>query len=1407
DFIRPFDLTRSPLMRSALVEHPGGHCTWMVDMHHIITDGTSVNILGNEFMALYSGETLPPLRVHYKDFSTWRDGETMKESIKLQETFWLEQYRDEAPVLNLPIDFPRPPVQGFEGDRSRFELSPRQTKGLKEMALFSGATLYMVLLAVIHVWLSKISGQEDIITGAPLAGRGHEDLRKIIGMFINTLAPRNFPRSHLTFNAFLQQVKTNTLRAFDNQDYQLEDLAQLVSGQVYHDAGHNPLFDVMFQLETFDNQTLEIPGLTLKPFPLEHKIAKFDIALNAWEDDQQLCFSVEYCTRLYKEETILRLSRYFKRIIDSVLEDPDREIARITLISEDEKRRVLFDFNQSHIDYPGDRTLHRMFEDREEKNPHRTALIFKDRTLTYRQLNHRSNLLAAVLREKGTVPGTVVALMLERSLEMIIGIFGILKAGGAYLPVDPDYPEERVNYMLKDSGAGILLSNLGTGNALNAASLNSPLERGTRRRRGGGVATGETASHKANQLCYIIYTSGSTGNPKGVVTTHYNAARVIDKTNYIQITPKDRLLQWSNYAFDGSIFDIYGALCNGAALVMLSGGEAANPGQLADVICRESVTVFFVTTALFNLLVDQQPRIFANLRKILFGGEQVSAPHTRRALEHAGKGKIIHVYGPTEATVFATYYPVDHIEKNVDTIAIGQPLSYTALYILDVRLQPAAIGLTGEIYIGGSGIARGYLNRPGLTARRFVSNPFVGEDRLYKTGDLARWLPDGNIRFIGRTDHQVKIRGFRIELGEIQAQLMKHPQVKDSVVVVMGEQSNDKTLCAYFVPVHPGDSEHSPPEPSQIKKFLSVRLPAYLVPSYLVPLEQIPLSHSGKVDRNALPDPMTVITGDSVSLPRDEIQRRLVEIWVEVLDIEERQVGIDSDFFEVGGHSLKATLLTAAVHKAFHVKVTLADLFREPTIRALAQFIRQSGKTRFVDLEKIEEREFYPLSFNQKRLWFLHRLEPSGSFFNMPGRIPLEGPVEVEHIRRILAQLVERHESFRTGFKEVRREPVQFVVDGADIPFEFIDMSDLEPRQKERERHQAYHHIARSPFDLEQPPIFRTLLVKLSEDRYELMINKHHIITDGWSDAILTREFLHLYDGYRSGNGSISGNDGNGLQPMELQYKDFCHWHNRQMNDPRLSQESRAFWRAKLENGFPALRFPAAFYEHRDNRAGAGWMAGVNRQMLDRLDRLAQTHNTSLFMVLFSVYILTLNRFTHQEEIVCSIISAGREHISLKNIIGFFVNSIPFDTRVRRGEPFGHFLRRVKDDTLEVFKHQHHPIELVADELKIRVPEISVSINMTNITDAAQMEEIESFEPYHIDETQDARFDLETYFTPCRNGIRLYWNYKKKMFRPDTIAYIADEYMKMLEFFAENSSGSYENYEETLKETVLWDEI
>ncbi|MCK4764860.1 MAG: amino acid adenylation domain-containing protein, partial [Candidatus Aminicenantes bacterium] len=1005
-FVRIFDLSQAPLLRAGLIKIGETRHILLIDTHHIVFDGTSRMIFLQELLELYAGGELPPLKIQYKDYSEWLNSDKKRDSIKKQEQYWLEQFAGEIPVLDLPADYKRPPLQVFSGRSLRFGLEPKESKMLRELALKEGATLYMVLLAILNVLLSKLSGREDIIIGTPAAGRAHPDIQGTIGLFVNTLANRNYPRAERSFIEFLREVKEKSLRGFENQEYQFEELIEKI--EVSRDVSRNPLFDVMFAFQNIEFTELEIPGLKIGPYEHKRDTTIVDLNVQAYEANDELFFVLDYCTALFKQETIERFIKYFKRIVTSLVKNAEKKIAGIEIISAEEKRQLLHEFNDTAVDYPRDKTVHELFEEQVTGSPGKIAVVETGfasgfphmpstggsktppalhSALTYKELDRRADRLAAALNRKGAGPGTIVGIMVFRSIEMITGLFAILKAGSGYLPIEPGYPAARKEYLLKDSGAKLLLTTRELSEA-GAAFKNPGFETMFFDSRDeekeipspGGMEPGRDISEPAacgsrpipntgRPLAYVIYTSGSTGKPKGVMIEHRS---VVNRLNWMQkaypLDEQDVILQKTTFVFDVSVWELFWWSMVGCTVCLLEPGGEKSPESIVEAVERSRVTTMHFVPSMLAVFLEYcenytDPVRLSGLRQVFASGEALLTNHVERfnSLFNQGNGiRLINLYGPTEATVDVSYYNCNTGE-NVKSIPIGKPIDNIRLYIVDKGLHLQPIGLAGELCIAGDGLARGYLNRPGLTAENFVESPFIPGDILYKTGDLANWLPDGNVEFTGRIDHQVKIRGFRIELGEIEENLLSHKDIKEAVLITGAAAKGDKYLCAYIVSRTSGIVDTA-----ELREYLSQKLPDYMVPSYFMQLERIPLTPNGKVNRKALPEP-EIKREETYAAPRDKIEEQLVEIWSKVLNIEPSAVGIDDNFFELGGHSLKATIMIPRIHKALKVRLPLSVVFRVPNIRGLAEYIKEAAKGEYVSIKSAGGPGVYAISSIQER--------------------------------------------------------------------------------------------------------------------------------------------------------------------------------------------------------------------------------------------------------------------------------------------------------------------------------------------------------------------------------------------------------------------------------------------------------
>jgi len=965
------------------------------------------------------------------------------------------------------------------------------------------------------------------------------------------------------------------------------------------------------------------------------------------------------------------------------------------LMTEEETEQLLAGFNDTATDYPSGKTVHRLFEEQVARTPDAVAVYGSYRTyktyMTYSGLNRRADQLVSLLREKGVRPGAVVGIMVERSVEMIVGILGILKAGSAYMAIDPGYPEERKRYMLADSGATFLLTARDIKGCREQACLFQ------------ARTAPDNDAQTSNTLCYIIYTSGSTGRPKGVMVEHRNVVRLVKNTNFVSFSETLKILQTGALEFDASTFEIWGALLNGGSLYLVDKDVILEPGELNVLIGKHRITTLWLTSSLFNRMVDADIDVFRGLRHLLVGGEALSPVHINRVRGRFPGLEVINGYGPTENTTFSTTFSIDRDYSQ--NIPIGRPIANSTAYILDPEGGLVPVGVSGELIVGGDGVSRGYLNNPELTGKKFSwgsrgsrgagshlimhpvwqntgeqippVSPHIGppchgapgrrRQRFYKTGDLARWLSDGNIEFLGRIDQQVKLRGFRIELGEIETQLLRHPDIREAVVVVRGEESVDKYLCAYIVPGGPV------PVPA-LEQFLAQTLPGYMVPAHFVVLEKIPLTANGKVDRNALPAP-EIASSAEYAAPRDPMEKKLAELWSEVLGIAVDRIGIHDDFFELGGHSLSGTSLASAVHKTFNVRLPLPRLFEMPVFAELSRYIKTAAEDPYRPLGPVEEKEYYPLSSAQQRFYVLQQMDPGSESYNITEITQLEGELESEGLETAFRKLIRRHESLRTSFRLAGNGPVQEIHERVEFKIE----THGDPR---------IDRFVRA-FDLSRAPLFRVGIVKTGENRHLLMVDMSHIISDGISLGLFIKDFIALYDGQS-------------LPPLPLRYRDYAGWQNRRLDSGELDEQER-YWLREFSGEFPHLDLPLDFPrppvrdfrgDHVDVEAGA--------KLTEELKRHARKTGSTLYMVLLAAYALLLFKYTGNETVVIGSPDAGRSHADLDNIIGLFVNTLALKLHLDHRDSFDQIMAMVKEKVMGAFENRDYPFDLLVDKLGFR---------------------------------------------------------------------------------------------------------
>ncbi|NMO13901.1 non-ribosomal peptide synthase/polyketide synthase [Pyxidicoccus fallax] len=1382
DARRPFDLTRGPLLRATLLRiHESRHLL-LLNLHHIVSDGWSLDVLVRESAALYAayreGRTspLPELPVQYADYAVWQRSWLRDESLEARLSWWREHLAGAAPVLELPTDFRRPTTQGFRG-AVLTRVLPRQLAGsLHALCRREGTTLFMALLAGFQVVLSRYSGQEDFLVGTDIANRGHAETEGLIGFFINQLAVRARLDGNPSFRELLDRVRSATLGAYAHQELPFEELVKALSPE--RNQGHAPLVQVKLVLQNQPASELTVPGLTLRAEALDLGTSRLDLTLSVRETAQGLECSCEYRTDLFEAATVDRLVRHLGVVLEAAVSQSTTPLSALPLMDEAERRQALVDWNDTERDFPRDACAHQLFEAQAARTPDAVALRFEGQSLTYAQLDSRANQLAWHLRSLGVRPEVPVALCLERSPEMVVAILAILKAGGAWVPLDASYPVERLTYMLRDCAAPVLVTTQAIadelpsgGEQLVLLDVDASLIAAQR------TSAPETLT-RASNLAYIIYTSGSTGRPKGTLLQHRGLCNTaLTAAREHGFHPDSRVLQYAAFGFDASVAEIFGTLLAGATLV-LAPRERLLPGAPLGALLREaSITAVTLTP---SVLAQMTPEDFPALETLISAGEACTPELVER---WGGRVRLLNAYGPTEVTVCAT---LSEPLRPGARLTIGRPWANVHVYVLDAQLRPVPVGVPGELCVDSVGLARGYLGQADLTAERFVPNPFSATPgaRMYRTGDRARWLADGTLEYLGRADFQVKLRGFRIELGEVESALQQHPSVREAVAVVREDAPGDKRLVAYVV-AEEGDTL----DVSSLRHALKQRLPEHMVPATVTLLEALPLTPNGKVDRKALPAPQAPASAAGAYVaPRTPLEEQLAALWAELLHVE--RVGVHDDFFELGGHSLLATQLVARLRAGWGVELPLRALFDAPTLGALTARVEalsrdSGGAVTAPPLVPVPRSGPLPLSFAQQRLWFLDKLEPGSAAYNVPSVLRLEGPFDVAALERAFTELVRRHEILRTTFPDEGGVAVQAVAPPGPFRLTVVDLHEREDREAEAWR--RVREEAARPFDLARGPLLRVTLLRLSQEQHLLLLTLHHIISDGWSAGVLVRELEALYQAFTAGRPSP-------LPELPLQYADYCFWQLAWLRDETLESQL-TYWKQHLAGAPHALELPTDFPRPPvASSRGASVRFQLSEARSRDLQVLCQREGVTLFMALLGAFQAVLARHSGQEDIVVGTPIVGRRFTELEGLIGLFINTLALRTRLDGDPPFRELLGRVREATLGAHAHQDMPFEKLVEELRPqrdlgRSPLFQAMLVLQNMPEARPSPthgqaglRIHSVEL----ENDTAKFDLTLSLSETPEGLQGELGYRTDLFREETIRRLAGHLYTFLEAVTAN---------------------
>ncbi len=1381
-----FDLARGPLWRASLIRlTPDLHVLAFV-FHHMVFDGWSIDVLEQELAVLYEAFSngkpagLAEPGVQYADYARWQRDWLAGPQTQKHVAYWTERLAGAPPLLEFPLDRPRPPVQSYRGAVSRFFIPPELTASLTALGRQTDASLFMVLLAGYAALLSRYSGQSDLCLGAPIANRARPQLEPMIGLFVNTLALRIEIGADAGLGALIGQARRVALEAYDRQDLPFEEVVRVLRPE--RNLSHAPLFQAMFALDG-PAEPFAMGGLTATPEEASTEHALFDFSLAITPAEGGLRGVFEYSRDLFEDGAFQRLGRHYRRLLEAATADPDRPLGRFALLDRDERRLLEIEWNRTDADDGPRLFTPELFRSQAMRRPAATAVVSGEERVGFGALYAGATRLARRLRARGVGPECVVGICLNRSAALVEAVLATLGAGGAYLPLDPDYPTERLEFMLDDARVELLITD---GELVDRIPARTGAVVLIDAREPETTAAGDWPADAArpDNPAYVIYTSGSTGRPKGVVISRRNLAeayRAWDRAYGLAGRCQSHL-QMASFSFDVFSGDLTRSMCSGAKLTLASRDQILSPQTLYGLMRTESIDCVDFAPPVIRRLAQylaSAGRDLRFLKLMVLGTDAWNVSEFRQWRALCGpQTRFLNAYGVTEATVASAYYEEGRLKLPAEgLVPIGVPLPNETLYILDGHGRSAPIGVAGELYIGGAGVARGYLGRPALTAWKFAPDPFSGQNgaRLYRTGDVARRLADGNIDFLGRRDNQVKIRGFRIELGEIEGVLAKHPAAREAVVLARTDAGGDKSLVAYIVP-----KGEDPPSPGQLREFLLKQLPAYMAPSAYMSLDALPLTPNGKVDRKALIARAARLAPPETAFvpPRVPQEQALAAIWRELLD--QPRIGIHDDFFELGGHSLLATQVASRVQDAFSVTLPVRALFEETTVAKLAgRIMRLRGESDAgpPPLKLYPREGDAPLSFAQQRLWFLHQLEGMGSAYNMLTPLRLEGPLDTDALEEALAALVDRHEALRTVFPMVDGAAVQRVAPQRPPRLGAVDLTGLAPEDRRAARDRAAVAEADRPFDLARDILIRASLLRAAPGSHVLLLTVHHIVSDGWSAGVMVRELGALYAARVRGAPSP-------LPPLAVQYADFARWQREWLDEPTLQEQTR-YWARQLAGMPPLLELPTdrprpPAQSYRGRTEWLAWDSGLRSALAD----LGARFGSSLFMTLLTGYAATLSRYSGQKDICVGSPIANRGRAEIEGLIGFFVNSLALRVRLEGAPRFSDLIKRVRETCLEAYDHQDLPFERLVQTLAperdlSRAPLFQVMFALQN----APFEDLRlaglSLAKMDIPNAT-AKFDMILSIEETADGLALELEYNTDLFDRDTARRFAASYQTLM---------------------------
>ncbi len=1408
---RRFDLSAGPLFRATLLRVGEVEYILVVGGHHAVLDGWSLDLLLGEVAAFYSAHVagdavIPePLAVQYGDYASWQRTVLDVHHLEEKAAHWKQQLAGVPDAIALPFDRPRPKQADYRGGQVEMQVPSDVAARLNAVARSCDATLFMVLETAFAVLLYRLGGDEDLMIGTAVGGRPRLELERLIGFFVNTVPLRHRFESGETYEDCLGRHRSMILDAFEHSEVPFEAVVEAV--QPTRSLSHQPLVQVMFVLQNTGDAggrdlDAAFEGLEVEVLGDDGRSdGQFELSLSLEERADGIGGSLSYATQLFDAATARRVATMYERVLTAIADDPRTVLAQLPLMSEDERRELITGFNQTAVDYPADGTVVDLFEEQVVAQPEAVAVIDGDRDLTYGDLDAMSNRLARHLINQGIGPECVVGVCLERGQDLIVALLAIWKAGAAYLPLDPDYPRDRLAFMLDDSGANVVVTATDFQKMLPECGVQLVL-----------TDDDETVAVVAalpsiaivdaermapltpNNLAYAIYTSGSTGKPKGVMVEHGDLAHYASFSNdAFGRLERETVLHRTTIGFDYSAEELWWPLAFGHRVVVAPEAISSNPAALCRLCAERGVTTMIVVPSVLSVLLSHGGLDQCTaLQQILCGGEALDNRLEQKLLEQTDRIRLINHYGPTEATINATWHDcANGADDNGPVASIGSPVANTQIYVVDDRLEPTPMGVAGELMIGGVQVGRGYLGRSGLTADRFIADPFGSAPgaRLYRTGDLARWRSDGTLEFLGRGDFQVKIRGMRVELGEIEAGLAACDGIAQAVVVARRDADGDTRLVAYVVPDGVEDKEGSfelegVVNLEALRGALRRSLPEHMVPTGFVGIARVPLTSSGKVDRKVLPDADVSGQRAAYAAPRSEEERAVAEAMADLLDAE--TVGLHDGFFDLGGHSLLAVRLVTRLAKVTGRDLPLRAVFEQPTVQGLAAVLAELGAGGVDAIPMADRSAPLPLSWQQERLWFLDRLDTqAGAAYHIEGALRLKGALDADALKTALSLVVERHESLRTHFAEADGRPVQIIVDSNAFTVVEEDVSGLD----ETSLRQRVETLLSRPFDLSAGPLFRATLLSAGDADFILVAGGHHTVLDGWSLDLLLVEVANFYSAHVTDGATM-------LEPLAVQYGDYAAWQRTMLGPDRLDEKT-AYWREQLA-GVPdaiTLSSDRPRPKQADYRGGQVEVQ-VPGDVTARLDAVARSCDATLFMVLETAFAVLLHRLGGDEDLVIGTAVGGRPRLELERLIGFFANTVPLRHRFESGETFEDCLGRNRQTIVDAFEHSDVPFEAVVEAVRpvrslSHQPLVQVMFVLQNTGDAGGRDLDAAFEGLEVevlgdDGRSDGQFELSLSLEERADGIGGSLSYARQLFDAATARRIATMYERVLTAIADD---------------------